>query len=97
MRIQIQRPLCGLQVRSALTPPDHILSVNYAWLLQATPPKFSKLILACSLSATNQEVGRAIVLGVWWSVTDVLVRILMLSRLCCVSGNVCGLLVAIKF
>ena len=41
----------------------------------------------------TQEVGRSIVLGVWWSGTDVIVCLLMQSRLCCVSGNVCGLLV----
>ena len=36
----------------------------------------------------TQGVGHAIVLEVWCSGT---VCILMLSRLCCVSGNVCGL------
>ena len=41
----------------------------------------------------TQGVGRAIVLGVWCSGTDVIVCILMLLRLCCVSGNVCGFLV----
>ena len=39
----------------------------------------------------TQEVGCAIVLGVWWKGTDLIVCILMLSRLCCDSGNVCGL------
>ena len=43
----------------------------------------------------TQGVGGAIVLGVWCSGTDVIVCILMLSRLCCVSGNVCGLSVAV--
>ena len=41
----------------------------------------------------TQEVSCVIVIGVWWNGTDVIVCILMLSRLCYVSGNVCGLLV----
>ena len=29
--------------------------------------------------------------GVWWNVIDVIVCLLMLTRLCCTSGVVCGL------
>ena len=38
----------------------------------------------------TQEVGRAIVLS---NVADIIPCVLMLSKLCSVSGNVCGLLV----
>ena len=44
----------------------------------------------------TQEVACAIVLGVWWNGTNDIVCI-MLSRLCCVSGNVCGLLVGFRW
>ena len=51
--------------------------------------------LCCS---TSQEVGCVIVLqlGVWWKGTDVIVCVLTLLRLCCVSGNVCGLPVGFR-
>ena len=52
---------------------------------------------AGGVAPPTQEVGRAIVLWVWWSGTDVIVCILMLSRLCCVSGNVCGLPVGFRW
>ena len=50
-----------------------------------------------SVAPPTQEVGRTIVLGVWWSGTDIIVCILILLRLCCVSGNVCGLPVGFRW
>ena len=38
-----------------------------------------------------QEVGFVVVVVVWWNVTDVIVWLLVLSRMCCTSGIVCGL------
>ena len=45
---------------------------------------------AGGVAPPTQEVGRAIVLGVWWNGTDVIVCVLILLRLCHVSGNACG-------
>ena len=47
------------------------------------------------ITPPTQEVGCAIVLGVRRSGTDVIVRVLMLSRMYCVIGNVCGLLMGL--
>ena len=50
------------------------------------------LVIECRwCCSTHPGIGHTIVLGVWWNGTDIIVCILMLSRLCCVSGNVCGL------
>ena len=49
------------------------------------------------VAPSTQEVSRAIVLGMWWNGTDVILCVLMLSRLCCVSGHTCGLTVGFRW
>ena len=44
-----------------------------------------------------QELGCVVVVGVWWNVIDVIVCLLVLSRLCCTSGIVCGLPVGFRW
>ena len=39
---------------------------------------------------------KRVVLLVWWNDIDVIVYVLVLSKLCCVSGIVCGLLVGFQ-
>ena len=38
-----------------------------------------------------------VVVGVWWNVIDVLVCLLVLTRLCCIIGIVCGLPVGFRW
>ena len=44
-----------------------------------------------------QEVGCVVVVGVWWNVINVIVCLLVLTRLCCTIGIVCGLLVGYQW
>ena len=39
--------------------------------------------------------GSVIVVGVWWNVVNIMVYLLVLSRLCCKSGIVCGLFLGV--
>ena len=40
-------------------------------------------------SPPTQKIGHVVMVGVWWNVIDVLVCLLVLSRLCCTSSIVC--------
>ena len=44
-----------------------------------------------------QEVGRVVVVGVWWNVIDVIASLLVLTRLFCIIAIVCGLLVGFRW
>ena len=44
-----------------------------------------------------QEVDCVVVVGEWWNVNDIIVCLLVLSRLCCTSGSVCGLPVGFRW
>ena len=50
-------------------------------------------VVDCVVAPPSQEVGCVVVVGVWWNVINVIVCLLVLTRLCCTIGIVCGLLV----
>ena len=48
-------------------------------------------IMRVKLVAMNKSPVIAHMVGVWWNVIDVIVCLLVLTRLCCIIGIVCGL------